>query len=115
MGSLRRDAKDYLEPPAKWHRGRRTLAGVPKRLDYLTEREYLDALVRDLKRRLDVEKARTEHERAKGRLYLSKAVYYAGKLDQLTGRPENTGAQAELDAWLDDREAKAARPRQKGD
>lgn len=104
---LQKDGKDYREPPVKWHRGRRTLARLPKRLDYLTDREYLDALCRDLKRLLDVETARTEYWRSKSKLHLAKALRYSALLDQLTGQVEsNEGYLADLEKWIADKETK---------
>ncbi len=101
------DADDYREPPVKWHRGRRTLAKFPKRLDYITDREYLDALCRDLKRVLDIETARTAYWRSRSQLYRAKALRYAGQLDQLCGKVESdSGHIAELEQWLAEKEAK---------
>ena len=106
MGKLKDDSSDYREPPVKWHRGRRGLARLPKRLDYLTDREYLDALCRDLKRVLDIETARTEYWRAKSKLYLAKAMRLSGLLDQLCAKVgSDDGYISELEQWLSEREA----------
>lgn len=118
MKRLPKDEKDYREPPVKWHRGRRTLARLPKRLDYLTDREYLDALCRDLKRLLDVETARTDYWRSKSKLHLAKALRYSALLDQLTGKVESEdGYLAELENWIAQKEAKvqAAKDARKGE
>lgn len=107
MVKLKDDSKDYREPPLKWHRGRRTLARLPKRLDYMTEREYLDALCRDLKRLLDVETARTEYWRSRAKLNLAKALRYSALLDQLAGQTESdSGYLAELEQWMAEKENK---------